>query len=273
MNKYFRKLREVQDLYRMRKDVRNGVPVKFDFRGKQYHVNSDRSAVYHIRNSTEKIARMTDLVPQDAEVIFDVGGNCGLFSSFAHQVAPKARIYCFEPSPKLVPIIKSNIKTDLLEIHEVAVGQCEETLDFYVNPDSEQTNSLNREAVELFAKPGSIDVHRVDCITLDDFCTRKGIEKIDVLKVDVQGFEGSVFRGCKRMMSTVDLLFVESTWMDIESIVEFLPFAKHYGFKFACVLNPVYMGADILLSRDEITSTEIKLKFEINDELFASKWL
>ena len=55
------------------------------------------------------------------------------------------------------------------------------------------------------------------------------IKKIDVLKVDVQGYEGAVFRGCGDLVSTVEMLFVESTWMDIESIVETIPFALEHG--------------------------------------------
>lgn len=235
-------------------------------------MNADRSAIYHILNSTAKIANMTDLIPRKTKMIFDVGGNCGLFSAFAEISCPDAEIHCFEPSSELLPIIERNISTDRVAVHGVAVGDRDGQVELFVNANSQQTNSLNRSAVELFAEPNSVESRMVRCIRLDKFAAEKGIDKIDVLKVDVQGYEGAVFRGCRKMLPTVDMLFVESTWMDVESIVEMIPFALDYGFTHAYVVNPVYMGADILISRSEIKSSAIKMGFQINEELLTRRW-
>jgi hypothetical protein len=45
---------------------------------------------------------------------------------------------------------------------------------------------------------GSIDV---PCCTLDGFCIVQGIERINFLKVDVEGFERAVFHGADRLLS------------------------------------------------------------------------
>ena len=46
------------------------------------------------KNSTGKIAKMTDLISSNTKSIFDVGANCGLFSIFAEAQCPQAVIIC-----------------------------------------------------------------------------------------------------------------------------------------------------------------------------------
>ncbi|MGX5175338.1 FkbM family methyltransferase [Aliikangiella sp. IMCC44653] len=272
MKKYLSLVRSILKTTRMRMDVIRGVPVHFNFRGNKYWVNADKSALYHIANSTAKISNMTDLIPSETRTIFDVGANCGLFSAFAERSCPNATIHCFEPSSELLPIVERNISSKRVIVHGVAVGERDEQLGLYVNASSQQTNSMNREAVELFAGPNRVESRVVPCIALDNFASENGIKSIDVLKVDVQGYEGAVFRGCRKLLPTVDMLFVESTWLDVESIVEIIPFALDNGFTYASVLNPVHMGADILFSRREVKSPLIKIAFPISEELLTRRW-
>ena len=272
MRSYLQRINQKISAVRMRWDVKRGLPVRFTTRGKNYWVNADGSAMYHIVNSTGKIAKMADLIPRSTQTIFDVGANCGLFSAFASLASPGASIYCFEPSSELLPIIDRNVSRDRVSVHGVAVGDSDGQVELFVNTKSQQTNSLNKSAVELFAQPGNVQSRMVDCIRLDTFAEGKGIQKIDVLKVDVQGYEGAVFRGCGDLVSTVEMLFVESTWMDIESIVETIPFALEHGFTHVSVLNPVHMGADIILSRRKINSPYIKIDFPISKELLVRRW-
>lgn len=273
MNRYLMKLKNKPEMLRMKLAAKRGVPVPFEFRGRRYFLNADDSAIFHIQNSTQKIANMTDLIPPQARVIFDVGGNCGLFSAFAEVACPNAVIHCFEPSSKLLPIIQRNVSQNRVHVHGVAISDSNGKAELHINPGSEQTNSLNRSAVELFAASANIKAETIDCICLDDFSRNNNIDKVDVLKVDVQGFEGAVLRGGRGLLQTVDMLFIESTWMDIESIVELIPFALHYGFSHASVLNSVYMGADILLSRRKIAAESIKMEFLINEQLLTRRWI
>src|SRR5690606_18793515 len=59
----------------------------------------------------------------------------------------------------------------------------------YVNLKSQQTNSLDRNVVELTARDGDIEQRKVLCRSIESYAEEKGIEKIDVLKIDVQGLE------------------------------------------------------------------------------------
>jgi FkbM family methyltransferase len=252
--------------------VRRGVAPSFRFRGRTYWLNPDESAIYHIVESTQKIANMTSLIPADTAVIFDVGGNCGLFSAFAAASCPTASIHCFEPSPVLLPIIRRNVAGSRVAIHEVAAGEATGDAEFFIDRDAQQANSLSRRAVELFVQPGRMETRIVRCTALDQFAAEHGIDRVDVLKVDVQGAESAVFRGARRVLQTVGMLFVESTWMDVHSITGVVPLALEHGFTHASVINPVYMGADLLLSRAEIRGGAVKLSFPLDRELLARHW-
>ena len=249
-----------------------GIPIRFTFRGRNYYVNADKSATYHINNSIQKLANMTDLIPCDVNTVFDVGGNCGLFSAFVAISCPNASVYCFEPSPNLIPIIGKNTADLKITVCELAVSDYNGHLNLYINRDAEQTNSINKSMVEPFTNHEHIETRKVRCITLDSFALENQISKIDVLKVDVQGAEGNVFKGARNLLPTVEMLFVESTWMDIKSIMEMIPFALEYGFTHLSVINPVYLGADILLSRYEIKAPVIQFAFQLDEKLLKRNW-
>jgi FkbM family methyltransferase len=40
----------------------------------------------------------------------------------------------------------------------------------------------------------------VDVIALDDFADKRNLKKIDILKIDTEGYEPLVFRGAKRLL-------------------------------------------------------------------------
>lgn len=52
--------------------------------------------------------------------------------------------------------------------------------------------------------------------TLDNYCLQNNISKIDILKIDVQGFEAEVLLGASRLLadSLIDMLIIEVTFDD-----------------------------------------------------------
>ena len=252
--------------------IAQGKPIPFSYNGRTFYLNPDQSAVYHLKNSISKIADLVQLINEDAKTILDIGANCGLFAAFAAMKLPNADIFAFEPAPDLVPVMQQNFKGLNVSLQPVAVSDQTGEQTLYVNPASQQTNSLKPEAVDLFAENVPIEEEIVWCTTLDDFADENSLQQIDVMKVDVQGFEGAVFRGARSVMPHVQQLFVESIWPDLDSVMELIPMGIHYGFRYAALINPVYMGADVLFSRTEITSTKVVKKFELTPDLLKRTW-
>jgi hypothetical protein len=83
-----------------------------------------------------------------------------------------------------------------------ALGARRETLPLYVNQNSE-LNTLVRDGYR-----GHHTVEEAAVDTIDDFCEANSIEAIDILKIDVQGWEIAVLDGARRMISHGKVRFV-----------------------------------------------------------------
>ena len=149
-------------------------------------------------------------------VVFDVGANIGQTLEKYAAVLPGARIHSFEPFPQSYQRLAATAAAHPPAVaHELALGANSGEATFHVNPEFHTRNSLltrpasgrryYRGGSEL---PESVPV-KVD--TLDNVCTREGIERIDVLKLDVQGAELQVLRGGQTLLAkeAVDIIFIE----------------------------------------------------------------
>lgn len=260
------------DVLRLRSLDRRGKPLRVKVDGETYYLNSEPTALYHARHSMSKLVRMVGLIG-DAKSIFDVGANCGIFAALCARKFPTATIHAFEPAKGLQPILALNCTAPNISVHELAVGERDETATLYVNPQSQQTNSLQISAVTAFLDSTKIETETIRCVSIDNFMAEHSIPPLDVLKVDVQGLEGAVLRGATASLESVQYLFLEVTWLDLEGVQRILPAAEHYGFRYVAVVNEVYTGADLLFTREPL-ATELPnvLRFPLGPESAGRQW-
>ena len=150
---------------------------------------------------------------QRSEVIFDVGANVGIYSLAAISANPGAKLHAFEPTPEIAEQLRRtkalNALTNLV-IAETAVcdtsGQAR-----LVRCDGGEGNGGMNFIVEIDSVS---DSDLVESTSLDDYCRRNGIDRIDLMKVDVQGFEPDVLRGASDLLSRGQIghLFIELNW-------------------------------------------------------------
>jgi FkbM family methyltransferase len=130
-----------------------------------------------------------------AQVIVDAGAHCGYFSLLARQYAPdQAAIYAFEPNPHMQAQFERNVALNGFErIHLVpqALSDCAGTLTLYVR-DRIEPGATSRHRAAYFDR-----VLDVPAIPLDTFLDEQGIDRVDVVKIDVEGAEGSVLDGMR----------------------------------------------------------------------------
>lgn len=125
--------------------------------------------------------------PPEADVIVDLGSNIGVSILDMRLRYPNAKIYGFEPDPAAFELLKRNVGDDPnVEIKQVAVGASDGTTDFYAAKDTWASSLYpTRE--------------RQDCITvamrsLDSLFDEYSIERVDLLKIDVEGAEDRIFK-------------------------------------------------------------------------------
>jgi len=131
-------------------------------------------------------------------VIYDCGANVGTSCAFFKWIYPHSRIVAFEPNPKIVDILKTNIKNNSLSDIEVinkAVWTDNKGIDLGIE---------DADASSIFLKK---NIMKVDSVKLKDLLDNEEI--VDMLKIDIEGAEVTVLKDCRESLTNVRNLFVE----------------------------------------------------------------
>jgi FkbM family methyltransferase len=131
-------------------------------------------------------------------VVFDVGANVGTWMAWAIEINPSLSFHCFEPSKATHGILTQKHWPPNVRANNVGLGEIEELRDLHVVSDGSAMNSLYaRRAVDGFEESTT---EQIAITTIDAYCQTNGIERIALLKVDVEGHELAVFKGASHMM-------------------------------------------------------------------------
>jgi len=142
-------------------------------------------------------------------VTIDVGANIGYYAlycakkgKFVHAIEPvKANCIRLDENMKLNGY--SNYK-----IYNLAIGSENGLSEFHMSAHS-NCGRINAEFHEVKNFTSSF---QVETMTLDDFCKKEGIKKIDFVKMDVEGYETEIIKGAKKTLENMpkgSMLFVE----------------------------------------------------------------
>jgi len=134
-----------------------------------------------------------------AGVVVDVGANTGLFSLLAGRASDSCRIMAIEPVARVRKLLEKNLELNGLSERCVVVpgaaSRTQGTVRLHVPHDAVPTSaSLNAEGFRGYKG----DLVDVPVHTLDNLCSR--YERIDLLKIDVEGFEDHVLEGATSVL-------------------------------------------------------------------------
>jgi FkbM family methyltransferase len=146
-----------------------------------------------------------------SKTIVDVGANIGLYCCIAADRAPDAaKIVAFEPVPENLGYLRRNLEENELAarvvVEEQAVGQASGRIEIYLLEGSTARHSASAKNVQ-----NSTTSITVPAVSLDGYLQQKlGNRPIDLLKVDVEGYESAVLRGARRILhEDKPTLFIE----------------------------------------------------------------
>ncbi len=129
-----------------------------------------------------------------SSIILDIGANTGIYSLIACAVNPRARAYAFEPVRRVYDKLKHNIKLNSFDIKAncIAISSTDGAQKIWdVNWEHQYGASLAPPETETTIHLS----YNVPTITLDSFIGQNNIQKIDLIKIDVETFEPEVLRG------------------------------------------------------------------------------
>jgi FkbM family methyltransferase len=136
---------------------------------------------------------------QPGMTVVDVGANVGYYTMLAASIVGEAgRVCAIEPSPDLYRCLEKNVKANCIpqvQTVPIALGDADGDLNLYV-PKHRGNNTPT-----MIANAGGRPV-RVRVRTLDQFMNESSLHKIDLLKIDVEGYEARVLAGAKQALSS-----------------------------------------------------------------------
>jgi FkbM family methyltransferase len=140
-------------------------------------------------------------------LVFDVGANIGFTAiNMAKVINGGGEVHAFEPDPYNFKRLQENVDLNPsipIVLQNYGFGQEDGKLKLtVVTPD-------NRGGNRLVCVPGK-DYSLVDITTIDLYCDEHQIQSIDLIKIDVEGFEYNVLRGATKLIAhSKPHLFIE----------------------------------------------------------------
>jgi FkbM family methyltransferase len=152
-------------------------------------------------HAERKFLRRT-LSPGDVAV--DVGANIGIYTQLLSRwVGPTGLVHSFEPSPENFGRLQSATrKLANVRLSQSAVGESSRRTALYVS------DKLNVDHRAYPPEGDSRPTVPIEMIALDDYF--KTGERVDLIKMDIQGYELHALRGASRVLAdnpTIKLLF------------------------------------------------------------------
>ena len=210
------------------------------FRNFGYEIQRHSSASKSIK---EPFYHFRDLVKVNQPVIFDVGAYIGNTVEQFKSSFPESWIHAFEPFDESFAIMKNRLqKTDRVLLNNIAVGDSFAESDSFFVTENEGSSSLLRplKSANRFWKGTPLLMQekvKVKVSTIDKYCEERNINKIDILKVDVQGSEIKVLNGASRMLGekNIKLIFTEISiapnYKDQSEIDEVISLLRSHGYR------------------------------------------
>lgn len=170
----------------IRKEV--GKNIKFNPFLNQFCLYDFKSVVYPDTGVFPDNLCLSIFRKSNKKVCFDLGAFIGDSAFVISKFFDSSLVYAFEPDPANFTILKKNILLNKLRkrVFPIALGVGLKDGLFFLKKGGESSKIL---------KKGSKDDIKVKVVSIDSFVKKKKIEKVDFIKMDIEGLEFDALKG------------------------------------------------------------------------------
>jgi FkbM family methyltransferase len=145
--------------------------------------------------------------------VVDIGANIGEITlTAAKRVGPEGHVFAFEPSNEIATTLEFNIKRNNLgnvRVVRQALSDYSGEADLYESCGQNSDNSENFGLGSLYsADSNQKPVQKISVTTLDEFVEKNKIDRIDLIKIDIEGAELPCLKGAKNSISRFNPLLI-----------------------------------------------------------------
>lgn len=191
---------------------------------------------------------------RDGMTVFDVGANIGELTLLFSRFAGSGVVHAFEPGKECFERLSSVCRAaNLRNVHlnKCALADVEGKRNLHVYDDTHLGwNSLARRPLQNYGiEVSPPKVEEISATTIDVHCVERVVERIDLLKIDVEGAEFQVMRGAERMLrerriGCVTFEFGQTTFDMGNSPREIAAYLKKLNYRVRNIVagDPVFPG-------------------------------
>lgn len=190
----------------------NSYSEKFSFKapyfGLQYAGESGNLIDDHILQygafEKSELFLLRDIVGGRRDLVFlDIEANTGGYSLFMAPLV--AKVHAVEPFPPVLVKLRYNVALNQLgnvAIHPVGFGKERGSLPFYAPPDFNRgIGTFSGEFAEKSARDDrSSGVEQLPLERGDSYLQQQGVERVDIVKVDIEGYEKLALQGLSEIL-------------------------------------------------------------------------
>jgi FkbM family methyltransferase len=157
------------------------------------------------RYEAEELDLMRPLL-RPGQTIIDVGANVGYTARFfAQAVGRTGAVHAFEPNPVIYPLLKQNVASlEQISVYNLGLSSSNDELPLFLAGNNHGVACFSEKypATHLAYREGEpMRTVNAKVVIGDDFLKRKGIDHVDVIKIDVEGWELNVLSGLAQTIS------------------------------------------------------------------------
>lgn len=223
------------------------------------------------RNEFDDVRDLFQAVGREPKHIFDCGANVGFVTKMFTKCFPSALVHAFEPNPLVFNQLNEYHKNNTRVIaNNKGVGRVSGELVFNINKNSGTSSFLspNDYNIKNHAK-ADIQKKTVEVVCLNDYMQKHNIEVLDILKLDIEGFELEALKGIPDLPNKVNVVYTEvnliPTYDDQPLIEDIITYLRGQGFSilnFYGINENKYHQA--IITNLMFISTAFKKELELN---------
>jgi FkbM family methyltransferase len=178
-------------------------------------------------------------LPLDA-VVFDVGANIGGMALGFAQRTPQGHVYAFEPTAYAYQKLLRNLSLnpELAARTTPVQAFLSDHIEGRRSVQAYSSWKVDGSATDAHPVHGGVihDAESVEVLTIDEFCRTKGIERVDLIKIDTDGHELSVLQGARETLAKhLPCIIFEAGLYLIEenggSFDQYIDYLTPFGYK------------------------------------------
>ena len=175
------------------------------------------------------------------QTVIDVGANVGQFTLLCRLTQPGATVHAFEPMSHAASQFQWVFKFDpKVHLYRKPLGAAPSTAEIHVAARADSSSLMPQAAqASYFPATAEVGTETILIARLSDILAADQITGPSLLKIDVQGFEGEVLKGCEDLLERFDWIYCEVSFVELYKgqplAHEIIVWLDAHGFRIAGV--------------------------------------